>query len=116
MNDPWFEKRFAALEVLGWMALAGGVVLIASFFIANETLQVMAVLVAALLLVPLVVWLVLLPIWHWKERYRGSHSNLWGALLVIETSGWFKIVYWFRHVIPDYRGRGRYVGQGGRAT
>jgi hypothetical protein len=62
-----------------------------------------------LLIVPAVVYLVLLTLWHWKSRYRGRHSNLWGGLLVIETSGWSKLVYLFRHIIPDYRGTGRYA-------
>ena len=116
MSDPWFEKRFATLEILGWMALVGGVLLIVGLLIANETLQVLALVLAAVLLVPLVVWLVILPIWHWKERYRGNHGDLWGALLLIETSGWFKIIYWFRHVIPDWRGTGRYSRPGARAA
>jgi hypothetical protein len=107
-TDPWFEKRFAVLAPLGWMALPGGVLLIAAMVLGHGGAQVLALVLAALLLVPLLCWLVILPIWHWKERYRGDHGDLWGALLVIETSGWFKIVYWFRHVIPDWRGRGRY--------
>jgi hypothetical protein len=47
-------------------------------------------------------------LWHWKDRYRGRHSDLWGALLLIETTGWFKLVYLVRHLIPDIRNTGRY--------
>jgi hypothetical protein len=42
-------------------------------------------------------------IWHWKERYQGKHSDLWGALLLIETSGWLKVIYLFRHIFPDMK-------------
>jgi hypothetical protein len=30
------------------------------------------------------------------------------SLLVFEASGWFKLVYLFRHILPDWRGKGRY--------
>ena len=53
--------------------------------------------------------LCLVTIWHWKERYRGKHSDLWGGLILIETTGWFKLVYLFRYIIPDARGTGRYA-------
>ena len=65
--------------------------------------------VGALCVVPAALYLVLLTIWHWKGRYRGTHSSLWGGLLVVETSGWFKLVYLFRHIIPDARNTGRYA-------
>jgi len=52
---------------------------------------------------------VLIPIYHWKDRYIGGHNTLWGALLVIETSGWSKIIYWFRHIFPDRARTGRYA-------
>ena len=48
-------------------------------------------------------------IWHWKDRYRGKHSDLWGAVILLETSGWLKLVYLFRHLIPDMRHSGRYA-------
>ena len=50
-----------------------------------------------------------LTILHWKGRYRGSHSDLWGVVLLLEASGWFKLVYLFRHLLPDMYGRGRYA-------
>jgi hypothetical protein len=61
------------------------------------------------LFIPGAVYSVLVTIWHWKERYRGKHSDLWGGLILLETTSWFKIVYLFRHVIPDARGTGRYA-------
>jgi hypothetical protein len=45
---------------------------------------------------------------HWKDRYRGQHSYLWGTLILIETSGWLKLVYLFRHMVPDMLQSGRY--------
>ena len=65
-------------------------------------------LIGVLLFLPGVIYLNLVTIWHWKTRYRGNHSDLWGGLILLETSGWFKLVYLFRHIIPDARGKGRY--------
>jgi hypothetical protein len=62
-----------------------------------------------LLFVPGAVYLFAITMWHWKARYRGKHSDLWGVLILIETTGWFKLVYLFRHIIPDARGTGRYA-------
>jgi hypothetical protein len=61
------------------------------------------------LFIPGAVYLLLVTIWHWKERYRGKHSDLWGGLILFETTSWFKLVYLFRHIIPDARGTGRYA-------
>jgi hypothetical protein len=58
---------------------------------------------------PCLIYAYVLIILHWKARYRGSHSDLWGILLLLEASGWFKLVYLFRHLLPDMYGRGRYV-------
>lgn len=58
---------------------------------------------------PCLIYGYVLTILHWKARYRGSHNDLWGVLLVLEASGWFKLVYLFRHLLPDMYGRGRYV-------
>jgi hypothetical protein len=63
---------------------------------------------AAFAVAPAIIYTYVVIIWHWKNRYRGKHSDLWGVLLVVETSGWCKIVYLFRHLIPDMRRRGRY--------
>lgn len=66
-------------------------------------------LTGIVLFIPGAAYLLLVTIWHWKERYRGKHSDLWGGLILLETTGWFKIVYLFRHIIPDARGTGRYA-------
>ncbi|WP_170157568.1 hypothetical protein [Roseimicrobium gellanilyticum] len=51
----------------------------------------------------------ILTILHCKSRYKGDYSDLWGVLLMAETTGWFKLIYLIRHMIPDMRGEGRYV-------
>lgn len=67
------------------------------------------VLTGMVLFLPGAIYLALMTIWHWKERYRGKHSDLWGGLILLETTGWFKLVYLFRHIIPGARGTGRYA-------
>jgi hypothetical protein len=62
----------------------------------------------SLLILPVFIYIYVIIIWHWKNRYRGNHSDLWGALILIETSGWMKLVYIFRHIVPDMRHSGRY--------
>jgi hypothetical protein len=57
---------------------------------------------------PAFVYVYVIVIWHWKDRYRGRHIDLWGVLILLETSGWFKLVYLFRHLIPDMQRAGRY--------
>ena len=120
MTDAEFQATILLLKRLGWLALVGALLLAAVLAAAgvsgahtltltlNATQQTMA-MVGVFCIIPALVYLVLLTIWHWKGRYRGTHSNLWGGLLIIETSGWFKIVYLFRHIIPDVRRTGRYA-------
>jgi hypothetical protein len=60
------------------------------------------------LFVPEMIWLCLVPFLHWAQRYRGRHSMLWLCFLVFDTGGIFKLVYLFRHILPDWRGKGRY--------
>jgi hypothetical protein len=63
---------------------------------------------AAMLIIPGFVYVYVIVIWHWKDRYRGKHGDLWGALILLETSGWMKLVYIFRHILPDIYHTGRY--------
>ena len=111
MTDDLFLERIRMLKRLGWAALFGVIALVAALLLGGSDLRGYAPLAFAggLALVPGLVYVVLMTIWHWKGRYRGTHSDLWGALLVIETSGWFKVVYLFRHIIPDARQTGRYT-------
>lgn len=76
---------------------------------ADGSLQQALLIGGLLTTVPGFLYLFICTIWHWKDRYRGNHSDLWGALLMIESSGWFKLVYLFRHIVPDARQVGRYA-------
>ena len=96
------------LKYLGFLAIGGLVVLLGSFALPEGSAQTTLAVLAALAIIPAVFYLVLPTVWHWKSRYRGAHSDLWGALLILETSGWFKIVYLFRHLLPDLHSTGRY--------
>ena len=94
-----------------WLAVTGTVAGI-GFLLACCALYLQSGILLAmggLLVTPLIIWANLLCIWHWKERYVGDHSQLWGALLILETTGWMKLVYVFRHLLPDYYARGRYL-------
>jgi len=106
MNKKW-EKRFANLRLLGWLALAG-LPLIAVAFLTSGATQIFCGVAGFLFVLPGFVYFYVLVILHWKDRYRGRHSDLWGVLILIETSGWMKLVYLFRHLIPDMRHAGRY--------
>lgn len=97
----WFQGRFARLEKLMWIALAGGLALPIGLMLGGVS-GTLLMIAAVLAITPFVFYLTVLPVLHWKDGYRGKHSTLWGALLVLETSGWFKIVYWLRHLLPDY--------------
>ena len=104
-RDEWFEAKWHYLRRFGPFAI-GGLIRAAIGFVTDRT---WLALIGFFLMVPWFVWVVLIPIYHWKDRYVGERTNLWGALLVIETSGWMKIVYWFRHVLPDRNRTGRYA-------
>jgi hypothetical protein len=103
-REAWFQKKWAWVPRLGVLALAGVILIAAGLGLELGALMAFGVFA----LFPIILFVVVVSILHWKERYIGHNSNLWGALLVLETSGWFKIVYWFRHVLPDRRRSGRY--------
>ncbi len=106
MIDKW-EKRFERLRLFGWLALAGLPFAIAAYF-TSEFVRTFCGTAAAMLIIPGLIYVYVIVIWHWKDRYRGKHSDLWGALILIETSGWMKLVYIFRHIVPDMGRTGRY--------
>lgn len=103
-REEWFRPKWVYLKRFAWMAVAG-----AAFGITSAFLQIEIIALGGLLIIPLLFWVVLVPLLHWKDRYIGEKSTLWGALLLIETSGWFKVAYWFRHIMPDWRQSGRYA-------
>ena len=102
-REEWFESKWRYLKRFSIMA---GIGLLSIVLFAITKFQFWGV--GILLIIPLMFWLVLVPLLHWKDRYIGEKSTLWGALILIETSGWFKIIYWFRHILPDWNKRGRY--------
>jgi hypothetical protein len=109
VTDAQSRERVEFLKHLGVLALGGLAVLLLALVLPDGSgMQVAAAVIGGLAIVPVVFYFQVLTMWHWKGRYRGEHSELWGALLLIETSGWFKIVSFLRHILPDARGTGRY--------
>jgi hypothetical protein len=108
MRDQWLEDRIAMTKKYGWSAIAGAFLFVFGFVYRENYKTAPLFLIGAIMVFPFLVHETLFPVWHWKRRYRGEHSDLWGALLVMETSGFCKIIYWFRHILPDWRGTGRY--------
>ena len=117
MSDELFFRRIALLKKLAWLALLGLLVVIGGSALSSLAESPAWLFAAFILMAPAAVYLLLLIMWHWKGRYIGTHSDLWGGILLIETSGWFKLVYLFRHIIPDARSTGRYgrSKRGGKA-
>jgi hypothetical protein len=111
MRDEWLQQRIAMTKKFGLAALTGIALIVIGFSLKEIDYKVSLVVVGVLMTIPFFIHETVFVVWHWKRRYRGQHSDLWGALLIIETSGWFKIVYWFRHILPDWRGTGRYSDQ-----
>jgi len=106
MPTKW-KTRFDLLMYFAYLAI-GAVILGLIAICTSGLAERFATIFAFLFLAPLFIWTYILTIWHWKDRYIGRHSDLWGALILVETSGWFKLIYLFRHMIPDARGKGRY--------
>ena len=106
MNARW-KARFQRIRFFGWIALGGLVCGIVALLTAEEFRNFFTVLFI-LLFIPAFVYIYVMTILHWKDRYRGRHSDLWGVLILIETSGWLKLVYLLRHMIPDMTKSGRY--------
>ncbi len=106
MDKKW-EKRFENLRLLGWLVLVGLPLVVAACVTSGAT-QIFCGVAGLLFVLPGFIYFYVLVILHWKDRYRGKHSDLWGVLILVETSGWMKLVYLFRHLIPDMRRTGRY--------
>jgi len=104
-----FANKFRILNRLAKVALlALPLLLVAAIFHSRSPLPELCGVLAVLAAFPCLIYGYVLTILHWKARYRGNHSDLWGVLLLLEASGWFKLVYLFRHLLPDMKGRGRY--------
>ena len=108
MTRDWLDRRW---HIFKWLLAPGimGIVLVTVG--ACEVVEYSGglLIVGILLTLPCIVYLNLFVIWHWKGRYRGNHPELWGAVILLDASGWFKLVYFFRHIIPDVRQSGRYA-------
>ena len=108
----WDEVKYKWFVVFAWLLLPGVAGLVCTIFLSTDWMGLSAAIMAILCLLPFMIHLELLTLWHWKDRYRGRHSKLWGALILLEQTGWFKLIYLFRHVLPDRRGHGRYAAIG----
>jgi hypothetical protein len=105
----WQQTKFDLCVAFGWAALVGVFFAVVAFTAGEGPIATGAVIAAALLLLPFLIHGTLLALWHWKSRYRGKHSMLWGALLILEATGWFKLIYLIRHVLADRQKKGRYA-------
>jgi hypothetical protein len=114
MDELW-RKRVRWIGYLAIPAAGGATLFIVGlvggmFKTGNASSAAISLFVVAfLLMVPEMIWLNLVPFMHWARRYHGRRSTLWLCLLVFETGGWFKLVYLFRRILPDWRGTGRYT-------
>ena len=104
-----FANKFRILTRFAKVALLAVPLLVLSGILHGRSpLREVCILLAVLSAFPCLIYGYVLTILHWKARYRGNHSELWGVLILLEASGWFKLIYFFRHMLPDMRGRGRY--------
>ncbi|MBL4616371.1 MAG: hypothetical protein JKY46_01630 [Robiginitomaculum sp.] len=102
-RNEWFKAKWIYMRRSFLSALLGVALLVLS-----AVLKIDILVVGILLFVPLLGGLVVIPLLHWKDRYIGEKSTLWGVVLLIETSGWGKLIYWFRHLLPDWKRSGQY--------
>ncbi len=101
----WFKPKWIWLKRFALVALAGVLLICAGLFTKIPA----SAAVGIVLLMPLIFWLAFIPVLHWKDRYIGGSSTVWGAFLVFETSSWSKLFYWFIHVRPDWKQSGQYA-------
>ena len=110
MNTHPFANKFRILGRLAKLALVAiPILVLALIFSSHPPTPQLCIVLAMLCILPCLVYCYVLTILHWKARYRGNHSDLWGVLLLMEASGWFKLIYLFRHILPDIKARGRYA-------
>lgn len=108
-REDWYAGKFMWLKRFFLASAIGLAGLIIGFVQPHEIVRGFLTGVFILPLIPLIFMLCFIPILHWKDRYIGSKSNLWGFFLVFETSGWSKIFYWFMHILPDKNKTGAYA-------
>lgn len=108
-REEWFTEKFSWLKKSFKAFLIGVPFAIIAAVIQNEWTTPVLILPFLFGLIWLIGVLCFIPIIHWKDRYTGQRTNLWGIFLVFETSGWTKIFYWFMHVLPDRKAEGPYA-------
>jgi len=106
MPDKWI-RRFQTVRAFGWMAVAGLVLMVFAAAVPENVGAFLAIF-GFLLFLPAFLYIPFATIWHWKERYRGTHSDLWGGLILLQMGGLSQLVYLIRHIVPDMGRRGRY--------
>ncbi len=104
-----FTNKYRILVRLAILAIAAVPALAAAAaFNDSPALSQTSLIIAAFCGLPCVLYGYILTILHWKSRYQGENSDLWGILLIIQSSGLFQLIYFIRHVLPDMRGQGSY--------
>jgi ABC-type dipeptide/oligopeptide/nickel transport system permease subunit len=103
-RTEWFDEKFTYLKRFFLAAILGSILA----YLGNMKEISSITALGVILIIPFFLWLVLIPVFHWKDRYVGKSSGVWGFFLVFETTSWLKVIYWFKHVIPDWRKSGRY--------
>ena len=104
-----FANKFSILGRLSKIALLAVPCFVAAVLLRTHlALSELCFVTGMLVALPCLIYCYVLTLLHWKSRYRGRHSDLWGVLLLVEASSWCKVIYLFRHMIPDMKGRGRY--------
>jgi len=119
MTDTELCTRLKQLQWCAVLAIVG-VALVSWIIVTNSTVtngQVVITVAGSRLVLlaggasavlPFTIYLFVLTVWHWKVRYKGDHSAMWGVLMLVEWSGLSKLLYLFRHVVRDARGSGGY--------
>ena len=82
-----WRQRFKRLGWLAIFAAASVPLFLVAVLSERQQVTIFCAVAGLVLFLPGFLYLYLLTIWHWKDRYKGKHSDLWGALLLIETSG-----------------------------
>jgi hypothetical protein len=108
-REEWYVQKFGWLKKASLAVLVGAAFGLVALAVKNPSLQTIFAIPFFVGFIWFLVVLCIIPILHWKDRYRGTKSTIWAFFLVFETSGWSKIFYWFMHVLPDRKASGRYA-------
>ena len=104
-----FANKFRILVRLANLALVAIPLAVLAAILQNHSPWPQLLIgLAILAFLPCFIFAYVLTILHWKSRYRGAHSDFWGVVLLLESSGWLKLIYIFRHIRPDMKSQGRY--------